>query len=424
MTVGNARSTLLEPVALGALPLANRVVMAPMTRCRALAGGVPHESAPLYYAQRASAGLIVSEGTCISPTATGNQDVPGIWSDQQIEAWRRVTGAVHDAGGLIVAQLWHIGRAAIPTLLPEGVEPVGPSAIPIDPTTYLARRVVAYATPRALDVAEIAEIVRDYARAAENAREAGFDGVELHGANGYLIDQFLHASSNQRDDVYGGSPWARSRFLSEVAEAVCEAWDPRRVGVRLSPTSSFQDMHDPDPAGLFAVAIERLAALGLAYLHVVEPGISGALSTGEDRSGQLDAAWARERWDGRLVSTGECDRERALAALCSGDADAIGFARLFLANPDLPERLAAGAALNAPDRETFYGGDDVGYLDYPSLEAERCLAELRGRVALEGEGPLAEAEVEPLSSTTDLDRWALAWAADRLRADLLAADAA
>jgi len=413
----DARATVFDPVTLGALELKNRIAMAPMTRSRAFVDAIPPDSAPLYYAQRANAGLIVSEGVCISPTAVGSPYLPGIWSEEQIAVWTRVTAAVHAAGGAIVAQLWHLGRAGLPDLLPDNRKPVGPSPIAIDGTTYLARAFVPFVEPKELTAEEIAGIVRDYAQAAENARRAGFDGVELHGANGYLIDQFLHASSNTRTDEYGGSVENRTRFLGEVAEAVAAAWDARRLGVRLSPTSKFQDMHDPDLAGLFEGALGRLDPIELAYVHLVEPGISGALSTGEDRTGQLDSAWARERTRHKLIATGDHTPESALSTLRARHADVVGFGRRFLANPDLPERIAGGAALNEPVRETFYGGDDTGYVDYPSLEAEQLLGDLRRQVAEEGEGALPD--VQPLGADTPLEEWPLAWAVGRLRAELL-----
>ncbi|WCB95376.1 N-ethylmaleimide reductase [Baekduia alba] len=400
----------LAPALLGRLALANRVVMAPMTRSRAVDAATPHAAAALYYAQRASAGLIVSEGVCISPTAAGNPDLPGLWNERQVAAWRQIIDAVHAAGGRIVAQLWHLGRAGLPELLPDGAAPVGPSAVAIDTTTYLARRQVPYVVPRELSVAEIGAVVEEFASAARRARDAGFDGVELHGANGYLIDQFLHASSNRRTDAYGGTPVARTRFLREVAEAVCAVWGSGRVGVRLSPTSSFQDMHDPDPAELFGAALDALSRRELAYVHVVEPGVSGAQGTGEDRTGQIDAGWVRRRWDGGLIATGELDRERAAAILRRGDADAVGFARLFLANPDLPARLASGAACNEPVRETFYGGGDEGYIDYPTLHAAALLDHL-----VEGGHADHVAGVAPLSGATPVHDWPLAWAAARVR---------
>lgn len=412
----DARARVLEPITLGALELNNRIAMAPMTRARAHVDAIPPDSAPLYYVQRAGAGLIVSEGTCISPTAVGSPSLPGIWSEEQIAAWTRITAAVHDAGGRIVSQLWHMGRACVPSVLTDGRKAVAPSAIAIDGTTYDGGRHAAYAEPEELTAEQIAGIVRDYAQAAENARRAGFDGVELHGANGYLVDQFLHASSNRRTDAYGGDAQSRTRFLAEVTEAICNAWEPQRVGVRLSPTSTFQDMHDPDLAALYEAALTRLDAFDLAYVHVVEPGISGADSTRENAAGQLGSAWARERTRHALISTGGHTPERAAETLRRGDADVAGFARLFLANPDLPQRIAAGATLNEPVRESFYGGDDGGYLDYPSREAERVLAELRARVAADGEGALPD--VEPLDAETPAEQWPLAWAAGRLRAEL------
>ena len=369
-----APDPLFEPLTIGDLELPSRLVMAPMSRNRSV-GALPHRSAATYYAQRAGAGLIVSEGLAISAEGAGQFDIPGLWSEEQVAAWQPIVSAVHEAGGRIFAQLWHLGRAGLTEHLPGGRRPVGPSAVAIDPTTYVARRAQPYVEPVALSVADIGEVAATYAAAARNARAAGFDGVELHGANGYLIDQFLHASSNRREDEYGGSFTNRARFLVEMTQAVCEVWGPGRVGVRLSPSSSFQDMHDPDPSGLFTTALGLLDDLPLAYVHLVGPGISGAMSTAgaqvrsklPEGAHPLDARWARSRTTHRLIATGDYTAELARAALADGAADAIGFARLYLANPDLEARFRTGAPLNEPDRDTFYGGGDEGYIDYPAL---------------------------------------------------------
>ena len=407
-------SALLSPVELGRLQLSNRIVMAPLTRSRASATGVPHESARLYYAQRASAGLIVSEGACISPTGVGHPDVPGLWMDEQLAGWRSVTDAVHARGGKIVAQLWHTGRASHPTVQPNGEAPVGPSAVAAKGTTFTRDGIVPFVTPRELTSSEVRETVGDYARAAENALRAGFDGVEIHGANGYLIDQFLHESANRRTDEYGGSIENRCRFLFEVVEEVVAAIGADRVGLRLAPSSSFGDMHDSDPAAVFDRAVVGVAEVGLAYLHIVEPGISGADTIAAGPI-SIDSAWCRERWPGGLIAAGDYTRDTGEEAIQSGRVDAVAYGRAILANPDLKERFAQGAALNAPERATFYGGDDHGYLDYPSLEAEHIRGELRRRI-LAGEAHVLP-DIEPVGPHSTIDSWPLAWAVQRLRTD-------
>jgi N-ethylmaleimide reductase len=405
---------LLSPVQLGRLQLQNRIVMAPLTRSRADAGAVPHASAPLYYAQRASAGLIVSEGVCISPQAVGHPGVPGIWHDAQVDGWRRVTDAVHARDGRIVLQLWHTGRSSHSSVLPEGAMPVGPSAIAVEGTTFTAQGLLPFETPRELSLDEIKETIRQYGRGAERALAAGFDGVEIHGANGYLIDQFLHASSNRRDDDYGGTVEKRCRFLSEVVAQVTAAVGADLVGLRLSPSSSFGDMDDPDPAALYGYVLAGLEGSGLAYLHIVEPGISGA-ETATAGPVSIDSAWCRERWAGGLIGAGDYTRETGEEAVRDGRVDAVAFGRALLANPDLPERFAQRAPLNAPERATFYGGDDRGYLDYPSLEAQTLLEELRRRIR-DGEAHVVPS-IETLGAHTSVDTWPLAWSVQRLRAE-------
>lgn len=397
---------LFTPASLGSLKLRNRIVMAPMTRNRAGADAVPSPSAPLYYAQRSTAGLIVSEGTCISPEGVGDRRIPGLWSEEQIRGWKPVTDAVHGQGSLIVAQLWHTGRASHPALQPGGKLAVAPSAIAIRDDRYLDGDMVPHAVPRALELPEIKEIGSHYARAARNAIEAGFDGVELHGANGYLIDQFLQDASNQRTDEYGGPIENRVRFLREVLQVTTEAIGADRVGLRISPSSTFQSMSDSDPAALWTRVLEVISEFDLAYLHVVEPGISGSSSEARPAD-SIDSAWVRKRYSGKLITAGEYTRERADAAIGADTADAIGFGRLFVSNPDLPKRFAEDALSNEPNRDTFYQGDDIGYIDQPSLEAEELLQKYLDEGA-------AKTDVV-LSAETRLEDWPKAWALQQLK---------
>ncbi|MEV5538998.1 alkene reductase [Saccharopolyspora shandongensis] len=366
-----ALSSLFEPIDLGALRLRNRFVMAPMTRSRAHRDGTLPESASTYYAQRATAGLIVSEGVCISPVAVGNPKVPGIWTDDQTASWAKVADAVHAAGGTIVAQLWHTGRASHPSLQPGGLPQVAPSAIKIDGSTYARGGRTPHVTPRALEALEIPVIVAQYGRSALNAIKAGLDGVEIHAANGYLIDQFLQDSANTRTDAHGGRIENRGRFLSEVVAEVSAAIGADRVGVRISPASNFQGMADSDPAALFGHVLDVLDEAGLAYLHIVEPGIDGSESIASDQGRsrrELSSAWARQRYRGKIVAAGGYQAASAESALANGHADAIAFGRPYISNPDLPGRFAAGAPLAESDRATYYGGGDAGYIDYPTFE--------------------------------------------------------
>ncbi|KQQ08497.1 alkene reductase [Rathayibacter sp. Leaf296] len=354
-------------VALGALTLSNRFVMAPMTRSRASVDAVIQPSAPAYYRQRAGAGLIVSEGVAINPYGVGGPGIPGLWNGAQVDAWRAVTDAVHEEGGQIVAQLWHVGRASHPSLVPDGRQPVGPSAIASSFKIFAAERRSDHAVPRALDEDEIHHLISEYVTSARLALQAGFDGVELHGANGYLIDQFLHASSNARSDQWGGSPSARTRFAVEVVRAVLAEVGADRTGLRLSPSSSFNDMADDERPAVFTRLLEQLAPLGLAYLHILEPGVVGDGALRAESTDVLSTQWFRARYAGGIISAGGHTRASADEALRSGSADAVAFGRLFLANPDLPDRLLADAPLNEPVRATFYGGGEEGYLDYPAL---------------------------------------------------------
>jgi len=361
--------TLFTPARFGELELPNRVVMAPLTRNRALPDGdVPHALNARYYAQRASAGLIISEATQISPEGKGYAWTPGIHSEAQVAGWRQVTDAVHAEGGRIVLQLWHVGRISHTSLQPGGRAPVAPSAIAAQSHTYDGTGFVPTSTPRALEAVEIPRIVADYRAAAVNARSAGFDGVELHAANGYLIDQFLRDGSNRRDDAYGGPVENRVRLLVEVLEAITDVWSPGRVGIRFSPFSGANDIADSDPMTTFGHAVERVSGFGLAYLHMVE----GQLRETRDSGPGNDIAALRSRFDGAYIANNGYDRQSAIEAVGSGAADAVAFGRPFIANPDLPARLAQDAPLNAPDEATFYGGGEQGYVDYPALDQSRA----------------------------------------------------
>jgi N-ethylmaleimide reductase len=354
---------LFTPFELGPLALPNRIVMAPMTRNRAGAGNVPTALNATYYAQRASAGLVISEATQISPQGLGYPGTPGIHSEEQVAGWKLVTQAVHNAGGQIFLQLWHVGRISHPALQPGSALPVAPSAIAPTGQAWTLDGMKPYVTPHALTAAEIAGIVEDYRRGARNAREAAFDGVELHGANGYLIDQFLRDGSNRRTDRYGGSAANRARFLIEVMEAVVGEWGAERVGVRLSPTNPFNSMADSNPAETFATAVGELNHFGLVYLHIVEPAADDPVAAGE----VPDIRFFRKLWRGALMVNKGYDLARANAVIRDGAADLVSFATLFLANPDLPERLRRGGPFNPADRKSFYGGAAPGYTDYPPL---------------------------------------------------------
>jgi len=354
---------IFSPFRLGPLDLPNRAVMAPMTRNRAGPGNVPTALNASYYAQRAGAGLIVSEATQVSPQGVGYPGTPGIHSAEQVAGWKLVTDAVHGAGGRIFLQLWHVGRISHPALQPGAALPVAPSAIAPAGQAWTTNGMEAYVTPRALETSEIPGIVEDYRRGAANSREAGFDGVELHGANGYLIDQFLRDSTNKRTDRYGGSASNRARFLIEVTQALIGEWGGERVGVRLSPTNPYNDIADSNPAATFSTAARELDRLGIAYLHIVEPGPGDPVAAGE----MPDIRFFRKIWRGPLIANKGYDLERANAVLRNGDADFVSFAALYLANLDLDERFRRGGPFNPPDRKTFYGGAAKGYTDYPAL---------------------------------------------------------
>jgi N-ethylmaleimide reductase len=356
---------IFTPFRLGGIDLPNRIVMAPMTRNRAGAGNAPTALNATYYAQRAGAGLIITEATQISPQGLGYPGTPGIHSAEQVAGWKLITDAVHAAGGRVFLQLWHVGRISHPSLQPDGALPVAPSAIAPAGQAWTLDGMKPYVTPHALTIEEIAGVVADYRRGAAHARQAGFDGVELHGANGYLIDQFLRDKSNQRTDRYGGSAQNRARFLVEVTEALLGEWDAARVGVRLSPTNPFNDMGDSDPATTFSTAVGELNRLNLGYLHIVEPAETDPVPAGEMPS----LGFFRRFWRGPLMANKGYDLARANAVLRDGSADLVSFATLYLANPDLPERLRRGGPFNAAERKTFYGGGAAGYTDYPALPA-------------------------------------------------------
>ncbi len=348
---------LLSTFKLGALDMPNRMVMAPMTRNRA-PQAVPTEMMATYYAQRASAGLIITEATQVTPQGQGYPATPGIHTEEQIEGWKQITDAVHAAGGRIFLQLWHVGRISHSSFH-GGELPVAPSAIRPDGQGFTANgEMVPFETPRALKTDEVVGVIEQFRHGAACARKAGFDGVEVHGANGYLLDQFLQSGTNNRTDRYGGSLENRMRLMLEVTDAVIHEWGRDRVGVRLSPGGSFNDMHDDNPHETWGALAERLSIRNLAYVHVIENEIS---------DGTTASALVRERYDGTLVVCGGYDRESGEEALQNGRADLIGYARYFLANPDLPERFERNAPLNEWDESTFYGGGAEGYIDYPKL---------------------------------------------------------
>lgn len=350
---------LFSPLTLGPLTLPNRLVMAPLTRSRAADGDVPSDLAVTYYTQRATAGLIISEATQISPQGKGYPKTPGIYSEAQVAGWRRVTDSVHDAGGRIFMQLWHVGRISPPSIQENGALPVAPSAIKPAGEKFV--------TPRALESSELPGVIQQYATGAQNAKDAGFDGVEVHGANGYLLDQFLRDSTNQRTDEYGGSVQNRARLLLEVTEAIIKIWGADRVGARLSPYSEFNDLRDSDPIGTFTYVAQKLRGLGLVYLHVIEPVHADHMMSMPQSETQPIAPILREAFGGTFMLNGGYDKETGMNAIESGDADLIAFGVPFIVNPDLVRRYQSDAPLNTPDQSTFYGGGAEGYTDYPAL---------------------------------------------------------
>lgn len=362
--------TLFDPLTLGDVSLKNRIIMAPLTRMRSKQpGNIPQALNASYYAQRASAGLIISEATQVSQQGQGYPATPGIHSEEQVAGWRLVTDAVHKAGGVIFLQLWHVGRTSHRSHQPNGELPVAPSAIQPSGGTFSADwKPVGFETPRALETSEIAGVIADFRRGAENAKKAGFDGVEVHGANGYLLDQFLQDGSNHRTDQYGGSIENRARLLLEIVDQVIAVWGAGRVGVRLSPYGTFNDMQDSDPIKLFTYVLEQLSARGIAYAHIIEPRSS--MAGGQDgtvENAPETRSIFRKAFKGALISAGGYVRNEAMRAIEDGSADAIAFGRLFISNPDLPRRLKEDTDLNSYDRSTFYGGAEKGYTDYPQL---------------------------------------------------------
>jgi N-ethylmaleimide reductase len=356
--------TLFTPLRFGAVEAPNRMVMAPMTRMRAGTGRVPTPLMAEYYAQRATAGLIVSEATAISQQGTGCPNTPGIYTDEQVAGWQHVTTAVHGAGGRIFLQLWHMGRISHPMYQPDRGLPVAPSAIaPGSGGVLTEDGTEPYVTPRALEAYEMPGIVAQYAEGARRAKTAGFDGVEIHNANGYLLDQFLRNGTNQRKDDYGGPVWNRARLTLEVVDAVTKVWGGDRVGIRFSPGGVFNDMRDSNPLGTFSHVLHELNPFRLAYAHLI-------VSVEEDLQHgavPVDLIALRREFEGPLIVANGFTCATATAALAEGVADAVAFGRLFLANPDLPKRFQTNAQLNAPDYATFYGGAEKGYTDYPVL---------------------------------------------------------
>jgi 2,4-dienoyl-CoA reductase-like NADH-dependent reductase (Old Yellow Enzyme family) len=348
-------ASLFDPIRMGELELPNRIIMSPLTRCRA-PGRVPNAMMAEYYAQRASAGLIISEATSISPMAVGYPDTPGLWSDEQVEGWKLVTDAVHRAGGRIVAQLWHVGRISHPSYL-DGALPVAPSALRPEGYVSLIRPKTEYVTPRALDTAEIAGIIADYRIAAENAKRAGFDGVELHSANGYLPDQFLQSTTNLRTDQYGGSLENRARFMLEATDALISVWGAARVGVHLAPGCDAHDMGDENPAETFGYVVSQLDKRGIAFIftreHYNPPGLTPVL---------------KQQFSGAFIGNMDLTGAQGIELVEQNVVDAVAWGKAFIANPDLVARVRRGADWNAWNPKTFYASGEEGYLDYPTLD--------------------------------------------------------
>ncbi len=365
---------LFTPAQIGPYALSHRVVMAPLTRMRSEPGNIPGDLMVEYYAQRASqGGLIISEATPVALRGYGYVGAPGIYSDSQIEGWKRVTEAVHAKGGRILLQLWHVGRQSHVDLQPSGEAPVAPSAIRAEGYAYTVKGAAEFSKPRALELHEIPPIIEEFRAGAERALRAGFDGVEIHGANGYLPDQFLQDGSNKRTDAYGGPIENRARFILEVTDAAISVWGAERVGVRLAPSGTYGSMLDSDPRGTFGYVTEQLDRRTIAYLHVIEPRIKGTELIAEGQ-GPIAAEHLRGKFSRILIAAGGFTRETAEALIAAGNADLVAFGRSFIANPDLPERFRRGLPLNPYDRSTFYGGDARGYTDYPTYEQAQAAA--------------------------------------------------
>jgi len=358
-------TNLLSPYKRGDLTLRNRMVMAPMTRCRAIESNVPGPLAVTYYTQRASAGMMITEGSQVSPQGVGFDRTPGIYSSEQVAGWKKVTTAAHQDGGKMFLQLWHVGRMSHPDYL-NGDLPVAPSAIPVGEEIHTPQGKKKIPVPRALSPEEIPDIVHQFRQGAKNAKEAGFDGVEIHGANGYLLDQFLRDGSNKRTDNYGGSLENRMRFPLDVARAVTQEWGAQRVGYRISPHFSFHGMSDTDPATTFSRLASELNRIGIGYIHLVEP-VGGRLGMTDPDA--LLAPLIRAKFNGTLMLNGGYGAASGNEVIESGLADLVSFGVLFLANPDLPDRFGKNAPLNSEDILTFYMGEEKGYTDYPVLGA-------------------------------------------------------
>ncbi len=358
--------TLFSPLQLGAVHVPNRIFMAPLTRCRAEPSNVPGEMNAEYYEQRASAGLIITEATSVTPRGFGYPNTPGVFTDAQVAGWKKVTSAVHAAGGRIFLQLWHVGRISHPSFQPDGGLPEAPSAIKPKGQIFTGTEMADYVTPRALELSEIPRIIAEYVHGAECAKAAGFDGVEIHNANGYLLDQFLRDGTNQRTDIYGGSVANRARLTLEVTEAVVGVWGADRVGIRFSPSGVFNDMHDSNPLATFSHVLKELAPMNLAYAHITEVT---AQDIAHGATAGVGPRELRASYPGNIVTAGGFTQESGNQALAEGWADAIAFGTSFLANPDLPARFTQNAALNTPDEATFYASGTTGYTDYPSLAA-------------------------------------------------------
>jgi N-ethylmaleimide reductase len=367
-TTNMTASKLFEPYQLGPITLANRAVMAPLTRNRANPDGlVPSPLAAEYYGQRASAGLLITEASQVSQQGQGYQDTPGIYSKAQVEGWRKVTSEVHKRGGKIFIQLWHVGRISHVDLQPNHGAPVAPSAIKANTKTFVGGKFADVSEPRALELSEIPGIVEAFRQGAANAIAAGFDGVEIHGANGYLLDQFARDSSNKRTDAYGGSIENRAKLMLEVAKAVSDEVGAGRTGIRLSPVTPANDVSDSNPQALFDYIVDKLSAMKLVYIHVIEGATGGPRDIAP-----FDYASLRKRFSGAYIANNGYDRALADKVLAANEADLIAFGKLFIANPDLVHRLKQGAPLNEPDKATFYGGGAKGYTDYPTLESAQA----------------------------------------------------
>jgi len=349
-------SSLQTPLQVGAFRLPNRIIMAPLTRCRASEGRVPNDLMAEYYRQRATAGLIISEATSVDPMGVGYPDTPGIWSEEQVEGWKKITAAVHEAGGQILLQLWHVGRVSDPVYL-NGELPVAPSAVRAEGHVSLIRPMKSFETPRALELSEIPGVVAAYRRGAENAKRAGFDGVEIHGANGYLLDQFLQSNSNLRTDEYGGPVENRARLLLEVTDAVIGVWGADRVGMHLAPKGGTQGIADENPTGTFGYVAGELGKRKIAFI------CSREAYDGSELGPEL-----KKKFGGVFIANQIFTKQSAETAIDAGAADAVAWGQLFIANPDLVRRFAENAPLNTPVSETFYGSDSTGYTDYPFLQ--------------------------------------------------------